>query len=399
MIDGTFPGFRWEGFRPTGFDRLCATQCVIFLEPDGLPRCNGCGVLSKRIHDVSRRRVRERDIFEFRVWLDVPVRRVRCERCGVGREALSWLSPHARITDRLRQHAEALTRLLPLKHVAELTGLHWHTLKAIDKARLNRELPRPDLSQVRHLVMDEFALFKGHRYAFVVMDAQRTQVLWVGEGRSRAAIRPFFDWLGEHCAGIEAVAMDMNSAMDLEVQERCPNARVVYDLFHVLAKFGREVIDRVRVDQANALRHCKPARKIVKRSRWLLLRNRENLDQDQATELKELLGANQPLFVVYLMKMQLKELWYAKTERAARWRTTRWLRQAKESGLAPLIKFGQRLKAYVHGIIASATFPLHTSVIEGVNNRIKVIKRTAYGYRDLDYFFLKIRAAFPGKTR
>ena len=135
--------------------------------------------------------------------------------------------------------------LLPLKHVAQLTGLHWHTLKAIDQARLARTLPEPDLSRVRFLMMDEFALFKGHRYATVVMDAERKQVLWVGEGRSRAAIRPFFEWLGEHCQHIEAVAMDMNTAMDLEVQAHCPHARVIYDLFHVVAKFGREVVDKV----------------------------------------------------------------------------------------------------------------------------------------------------------
>ncbi|KWK88628.1 hypothetical protein WM17_03170 [Burkholderia ubonensis] len=89
-------------------------------------------------------------------------------------------------------------------------------------------------AQPRWLVMDEFALYKGHRYATVVMDADTRRVLWVGEGRSREAIRPFFDWLGaERCKRIEAVAMDMNTAFDLEVQEHGPNARVVYDLYHV----------------------------------------------------------------------------------------------------------------------------------------------------------------------
>lgn len=97
--------------------------------------------------------------------------------------------------------------------------------------------------------MDEFALFKGHRYATVAICADTQQVLWIGEGRSRKAVRPFFTWMGQKvCRQIQAVAMDMNTAMDLEVQKHCPNARVVYDLFHVVAKFGREVIDRVRVD-------------------------------------------------------------------------------------------------------------------------------------------------------
>lgn len=174
--------------------------------------------------------------------------------------------------------------------------------------------------------------------------------------------------------------------MDLEVQAHCPRAQIVYDLFHVVAKFGREVVDRVRVDQANLLRHDKPARKVVKRSRWLLLRNPENLKGNQAKQLKALLELNEPLMLVYLMKAQLKELWYAKSPRAARWRFTRWVKQAHASGLEPLIRFARRLKPYAEGIIASATDRLNTSVLEGVNNRIKVIKRMAYGFRDSDYF-------------
>ncbi len=156
--------------------------------------------------------------------------------------------------------------------------------------------------------MDEFALYKGHRYATVVMDADTRRVLWVGEGRSREAIRPFFDWLGvERCKEIEAVAMDMNTAFDLEVQQHCPNARIVYDLYHVVAKYGREVIDRVRVDEANRLKHERPLRRVAKRSRWLLLRNRENLSAEQQIKLHELLEANQGLMTVYVLKSVLKE--------------------------------------------------------------------------------------------
>lgn len=104
--------------------------------------------------------------------------------------------------------------------------------------------------------MDEFALYRRHRYASVVLDADTRQVLWIGEGRSREAIRPFFEALGPAgCACIEAVAMDMNTAFDLEVRQHCPHSRVVYDLFQVVAIYGREVIDRVRVNEANRLRH------------------------------------------------------------------------------------------------------------------------------------------------
>lgn len=295
---------------------------------------------------------------------------------------------------------EALVQLLPIKHVADLVGLHWHTVKAIDLGRLHRDISPPDLSRVRRLIMDEFALYKGHRYATVAICADTQQVLWIGEGRSREAVRPFFEWLGpQACARIEAVAMDMNTAMDLEVQAHCPNARVVYDLFHVVAKFGREVVDRIRVDQANRLKDDPAGRRAIKRSRWLLLRNRHNLDEPQALRLDELLAANTPLMTAYLLKTQLKELWYAPSEHEARRRWSEWLRLAQESGLQPLQAFARRLNTYVEGIVSSARFRLNTSVLEGMNNRIKVIKRMAYGYRDNAYFFLKIKAAFPGKVR
>ena len=151
------------------------------------------------------------------------------------------------------------------------------------------------------------------------------------------------------------------------------------------------------VDQANLLREDKPARKAVKQSRWLLLRNRDNLKDGQAVQLQELLAANQPLATVYVLKDALKDVWYAPSVREGwrRWRT--WLRHARESDLAPLQRFARNLRKYARGILASAHFHMHTSVLEGVNNRIKVIKRMAYGFRDSEYFFLKIKAAFPGK--
>jgi transposase len=143
------------------------------------------------------------------------------------------------------------------------------------------------------------------------MDPIGRQVLWIGAGRSRETARAFFEQLPEGVAArIEAVAIDMTTAYELEIKARCPQAEVVYDLFHVVAKYGREVIDRMRVDQANQLRHDRPARKVLKSSRRLLLRNRHNLKPDQCVHLKELLSANQPLLCVYLLRDELKRLWF-----------------------------------------------------------------------------------------
>ena len=363
--------------------------------------CGHCRQPCALVHERRWRRIRDRDILDRRVWLKVPIRRLDCHHCDARvTEHICWLDRRSRVTHRVRVWVEALAQLIPIKHVSQLTGLHWHTIKAIDLRRLARLHGQFAAGDVRRLVMDEFALHKGHRYATVVLDAQRMRVLWVGEGNSRAAIRPFFEALGaEGCARIEAVAMDMNTAMDLEVRAQCPNAEVVYDLFHVVARFGREVVDRVRVDQANALRDDSKARQVIKRSRWLLLRNRDNLEDDRAIKLDELLAANAPLSTVYLLKTELKEIWFAPSVREGARRWKRWMRLALESEIAPVIKFAKRLRKYARGIIASAIYPMNSSVLEGVNNRIKVIKRMAYGFRDSAYFFLKLTAAFPGKSR
>ncbi|WP_028112189.1 ISL3 family transposase [Ferrimonas kyonanensis] len=393
----TLPVSLWEGFSPTHTE-LHHDTLTIHLTPTSPGRCH-CGQPVTQVHDVSSRTVQERDILGYRTLLSLPLRRLRCSGCGVTTESLSWLEPHARQTNLLIHYIEHLLKLMPIKHVNELTGLHWHTLKRLDMRRLTREVMEPDWSQVRRLVMDEFALFKGHRYATVIADADTHQVLWVGEGRSREAIRPFFLQLGEHCQYIEAVAMDMNTAFDLEVAMHCPNAEVVYDLFHVVAKYGREVVDRVRVDRANELKQDKPARRRVKRGRWVLLKNRENMTGKQHAYLEELLAENRSLMVVYLMREQLKELWYADSPDVALNQWQLWWQQVTESGIEPLIRFARKLKPYLKGIVASATYRLHTCKLEGMNNKIKVIKRMAYGYRDSDYFFLKIRAAFPGNAR
>ncbi|BCV49725.1 MULTISPECIES: ISL3 family transposase [Shewanella] len=397
MSNITFPIALWEGFEAVHTEQNQQTL-IIHLKPIDNGHC-ACGKPAKAVHDASLRSVSERTILAFQVQLRLPVRRILCPDCGIVREHISWLKPYARQTTLLIEHVEALLKLLPIKHISQLLGLHWHTIKTIDKRRLAREVTEPDWSRVKRLVMDEFALFKGHRYATVVADADTHQVLWIGEGRSREAIRPFFVKLGQYCQQIEAVAMDMNTAFDLEVQMHCPQAKVVYDLFHVVAKYGREVIDRVRVDQANQLKHDKPARKRVKRGRWVLLKNRDNLTDKQAGYLNELLESNKSLMTVYLLREQLKEMWYCTDEAEATAQWNLWWQQVRESGIRPLLQFGQRLKNYLHGIVASAVHPLHTCRLEGMNNKIKLLKRMGYGYRDTEYFFLKVREAFPGDPR
>ncbi|AJE16164.1 ISL3 family transposase [Stutzerimonas balearica] len=389
----------WEGFSVIGI-RPDGEALLIDLipNPSRFPTCSGCHQPSTTIHEYCQRSIRDLPILGRSVRLNVELRRVECGACGKRMESVSWLDRYSRMTRRLAEAVTQACRRLPTLHVAELFGLHWDSVRLLERRALQAALEKLPKAQPKRLVMDEFALFKGHRYASVVLDADTRRVLWIGEGRSRAAIRPFFEELGpEGCARIEAVAMDMNTAFDLEVRQHCPQARVVYDLFHVVAKYGREVIDRVRVDEANRLRHDKPARKVIKQARWLLLRNPENLKrEEQQLRLQDLLAANQSLMTVYLMKAELKTLWSPTT--AWGWRSAwkQWLRLAGESEIPALKQFAKRLRGYWRGILSRVRWPMHTGQLEGINNRIKVIKRMAYGYRDSEFFFMKIKNNFPG---
>jgi transposase len=164
-----------------------------------------------------------------------------------------------------------------------------------------------------------------------------------------------------------------------------------------VARYGREVIDRVRVEEANRVRNDELGRKIVKGSRWLLLRNYENIEKhEDRVRLRDLLAANRKLATVYILKDDLKHLWEYHYSGAALRFWKEWYARAVRSRIAPLVRFAKNLKAHLSTILAHCRWWLSTSLLEGINNKIKVIKRMAYGFRDDEYFFLKIRAAFPG---
>ena len=400
----------WEGYVFGTVGRLEASDAggvgptvwIELLPIRGRPRrCSGCNQLTDAIHDTEERFIRDLPILDADTWLLVHRVRVACPRCGPKVEALDWLDRYARVTRRFADSVARLCQVLPVKQVAEYFSLDWKTVKKIDASYLERTLGPVDLSGVTVIAMDEFAIHKGHRYATVIVAPYTRRVLWVGRGRGRRDVRPFFELLGESgCRKLEAAVMDMHAAYEEEVKASCPQAEVVYDLFHVVAKYGREVIDRVRVDEANRLKEDRKARKVIKGSRWLLLRNYENIKREEdRVKLSELLSANRKLMTVYVLKDDIKTLWdYRHAGYAERfWK--QWYGRAMRSRIEPLKAFARKLKNYLPGILAHCRWPLETSFLEGINNKIKVIKRMAYGFRDDHYFFLKIRAAFPGIGR
>ena len=393
----------WEGYRvgfvkrqPPVSDRSPPVLWVELIRRNESMVCSGCGGTCDRYHDWDERWIRDLPILDAQTHLLVQRFRVACPKCGPKLEHLPWLDKYARVTKRLADSVARLCRVLPVKHVAEFYGLGWDAVKAIDKTYLEATLGEPDLSDLTVLAMDEFAIKRGHRYATIFVEPHRKEILWICRGRGREDIRPFFEKLGdEGRRRIEAVAMDMNGAYEAEVKEQCPRAKIVYDLFHVVAKYGREVIDAVRTSEAKRQTN-RGERQVIKGSRWLLLRNADGLKRKDRVRLRELLAVNRRLATVYVLKDDLKSLWDYHLPNWANQFFREWYARAIRSRIKPLQHFARGLREKIDGILAHCKYPLHTSLLEGIMNKIKVIKRMAYGFRDDDYFFLKIRAAFPG---
>ena len=311
---------------------------------------------------------------------------------------------------------------IPTSDIARFMGIHWNTVRKLEKMRMEHLLNRWDQEKQKstyrpyYLAVDEFAIRKGHRYATCVMDLARGDILWVGKGRTIKDFRRFFESFSatDYLSCVKAVAMDMNASYNALVKEHLPNAEIVYDRYHVQAQFGRDVLGKVRLDMARAHKEAAKDMKCngsskqqvqlekklyskVKKARWVLLQNKENLDSEKQQSLNEILDTHSDLAVCYAMKEELCALFQISDEDEALKRWTKWFDAAIHSNISALAKFGRQKLKRLDGLVAHAKFPINTGKLEGFNNKIKVAKRNAYGFRNLDFFFAYIRfLSVPG---
>jgi transposase len=399
----------WQGFIAGTVQRFekgaksSSPEIWIELWPEQIemPRCSSCGKECQQVHDWDERWVKDLPAWDAQTHLLVHYRQLKCDCCGVRVEKIDWLEPYARVTSRLAESVARFCDASTIKRAAEFYGLKWDTTKRIHKEYLRRDYPDFDFSDVEIIGMDEFAIKKGHKYATIFVDAENSRVLWVCEGRSEEAITPFFrDILGEKvCGQIRAAVIDMWDAFKNSVNKWCPQAEIVYDLFHIVKNYGKDVIDQVRIDAAAAA--DKDGRKVIKSSKWLLLMNEATVKrqkEEQQIKLSEVLSANRDIFKSHVLFAELKEIWTYQSEGWAKKAWNSWYWRATHSRVGPLIKFAKNLKERLPGILAHCHYQYNTGLLEGINNKIKVIKRIAYGFRDKEYFFLRILQAFPGNA-
>lgn len=324
------------------------------------------------------------------VFAIVKMRRFFCRDCGRIRfESLEIADKKKHYTHTLEKYVMELCARMTIRDVAEHLGLNWRTVKEIDRKRLRRALPRDkDLRQIRFLGIDEVSVRKGHRYLTTVVDLETGRVVYVGEGRKMESLVPFFRRLKRIGVRPTAIALDMWKPYAKAIRRYYRRLPLVYDVFHILADYSR-VLNEIRVDEAQKL-EGHPAFTLIKGSRYLLLKGQEKLSEPARERLERLLEINRPLFIAYVLKEELRQLWKLPMRYQAERFLEGWIRKALSSGIAALARFARKLRRHADGILNYFIFRISTAKVEGINNRIKVIKRKAYGYRDLNYFKLKI---------
>lgn len=373
-----------------------ATGAHIQMEPDRRfqPICQRCGERASGTHSWTQRKIRDLNFATARTWITCRYRKVFCAHCqGIHIEDLELFHPYLRVTTRLARYIYQLCSFMTVSEVARHLGIDWKTVKNIDKFYLERDYGQPDYKDLRILAVDEISIRKGQNYLTVVLDFLTGRVVFVGKKRKAKTLKRFFNKLtGKQRRAIEAVAMDMWDPFIKAVTDKLPRAKIVFDLFHVVANFN-QVIDKVRNSEYR--KASKDDKAVYIGAKYLLLKNRKNVRrQSHRQQLKELLALNQVINTMMILKEKLKHIW---TYHSRTWATKaldQWCDLARSLENRSVNTFVKMLQRYSYGIINHCDYPIHTGKLEGVNNKIKVIKRKAYGFHDVRYFTLKIYQAF-----
>ena len=310
-------------------------------------------------------------------------------------EHLDWLAKNPRYTQRFALHVGKLCQDMPNQRVAEMERLHHSTVNDLDKRYMQKQVERAGLPAPRAIGIDELSIRKGHNYRVIVSDLERGRPIWVGgEGRKEADMDLFFQALGEKkSARIELAAMNLWKAFRNSVRKNTPEVRIIFDKFHIMRHLSK-ALDEVRRSEYKRLNG--KDRRYIKGQRYTLLSRRENLSLDGRRALKKLLQANRRLNTAYVLKERFGQLWDYRTERGARAFFERWKDSLKWQRLEPYRKCAELIESHWEGI-ASYCHPenkVSLGLVEGINNKIRVLQRRAYGYRDEEYLKLKIVAAF-----
>lgn len=344
------------------------------------PRCGGCGKRAAGYDRRPTRRWRHLGIGKLKIWLEYAPRRVRCRRCGdVRTEQVPWAAHRSRFTWDFEELVAYLAQVSDKTKVTELMGISWPTVGAIVERVVGRRLDPSRLDGLRRIGIDEFSYRKHHRYLTTVVDHDRRRVVWAASGRSAKTLAAFFAALGkERAASIETATIDMNAGYNKALKEHAPKAQIVFDRFHV-QRLVSDALDEVRRAQVRFLGLSEQGR-AIKHSRFALLKNPWNLTREQKQKLSDLQRTNAPLYRAYLLKETLAQALDYRQPGHARRALEDWLAWASRSRLKPFVKAARTIRKHFDGIVAYFKERLTNGIVEGFNNKLRMIARRAFGF-------------------
>ena len=328
----------------------------------------------------------------MRIYLEIEVRRMQCKACGhVKREQLGFLAYNPFYTKRFAYFVGRRCRQATIKDVAEELNLHWETANTLEMQYMRAQLARVGTPGPKAIGIDEISIRKGHTYRIVVSDLIRRRPIWFGGvDRKEANMMLCYDWLGEKkTRGVRLAVMDMWKPFRNATEARAPQAAILFDKFHIMRHLG-DALDQVRKDEYRRLSN--QDRSYIKGQKYTLLSREKNLTLKGRQALKKVLAANKRLNTAHLLKESFGQLWDYEREGWARRFFDNWKASLKWQRLKPYEKFAAMIERHWGGIVAYCKpenkVPL--GFVEGVNNKIRVIQRRAYGLRDEEYLRLKV---------
>ena len=336
--------------------------------------------------------VRDLSSGDKRVYLEIEIRRVNCERCQkVIQERLDFISDNPFYTKRFAWYVGRRCRSSTISDIAKELKRDWKTVKALEKQYMQEQLNRAAKPHPKVIGIDEVSIRKGHTYRIVVSDLEKSIPIWFGgEDRSEESMDKFYNWLGSNkTKHIRLAVMDMWKAFEKSALKNIPQAAILYDKFHIIRHLG-EAIDKVRKQEYSRL--SKKDRQLIKGQKYNLLSHRSNLTLSGKQALDKLLTANKRLNTAYILKESFGQLWGYRSEIWARKFFDNWKSSLRWKKLKPLEEFAELIERHWDGIAAYSKPENKVSLgfVEGLNNKIRVIQRRAFGLRDEEYLRLKI---------
>jgi transposase len=329
-----------------------------------------------------------------KVIIRMKVQRYKCKNEGCDydqQEDITFATGSRSYTHRFAKYVVDLLKVMTIKDAANMLGVSWDTLKEIHSTYLERHYSPPSLEGVENIGIDEFAVKKGHVYKTIVVDLDRGRIIYVGEGKGADALDKFWKKVAKKGVVIKTVATDLSSAFTSSVLQNAPGAVHVFDHFHVV-KLMNDKLDDIRRSQY-AMEKNINKRNVIKGTKYLILQNgKDVLDKYHKNRLENVLAMNAPLNKAYYLKESLREIWTQINKEEAEKVLLDWVQQAQDSGVKQLKVMANTIMAHKTGILAWYDNHISTAKVEGINNKIKVMKRTAYGFRDDKYFKLRLFA-------